>query len=120
MLVQRPVGTNVASLLQGWFLEPEYVVTTSVSMINMVSLGRKDIKRGCIHTGAAIIDVDRAGAIDGRGKFTTLAIADVSVRFHGGVEGFARGVDVEMDSGCGGDDDEGAVELQLQQQQRDW
>ena len=110
-------GVVAAGLVSRARVRRHYV---AVSMISTVSLGREDIKRGWVHTGAAIIDVDRAGAIDGRGKFTTLAIADVGVRFHGGVEGCARGVDVEMHSGCGGDDHEGAVQLPLQQQQRDW
>lgn len=86
-------------------------------MISTVSLGRKDIKRGWVHTGAAIVNVDGAGAIYGRGKFTALPIAGVGVRFHGGVDGFARIVKVEMDCSCGGDDGEGAVQLQLQLQQ---
>ena len=56
-------------------------------------------------TRAAI--VDRAGirAVDSRVKFTTLAIPGVGVCLHGGVRGFAGGVGVEMDCGCGGDND---------------
>lgn len=107
-------GVVAAGLVSRTRVRRHYV---AVSMISTVSLGRKDIKRGWVHTGAAIVDVDGAGAIDGRGKFTTLAIAGIGVRFHGGVDGFARIVKVELDCSCGGDDGEGAVQLQLQLQQ---
>ena len=59
-----------------------------------------------LYTSATIIDKDRASAIDFGGKFTTLAIAAVRVCCYRGEEALARGVGVETDSRCGGDDED--------------
>ena len=59
-----------------------------------------------VDTSAAIIDKDGACAIDVRGKFTALAITGVRVCLYGGVETLARRIGVEMDCGCGRDDED--------------
>lgn len=40
-------------------------------------------------TGAAVVDRDRTGTVDGRGEYTALAVSRVGVGLHGGVRGFA-------------------------------
>ena len=67
-----------------------------------------------VDTSAAIVDKDGAGAIDGRGEFTALAIADIGVCLYRGVETLARRISVEMYCG-GGRDDEDARELRKQE-----
>ena len=57
-------------------------------------------------TSAAIIDKDGAGAIDVRGEFTALAVTDICVCLYRGIETLARRIRVEMDSGCGRDDED--------------
>lgn len=68
-------------------------------------LGRKQLQRRVVVTRAAIVDRAGTRAIDSGVKFTTLAISSVGVSLHAGVRGFARGVGVVMDCGCGGDND---------------
>ena len=55
-------------------------------------------------TGAAIVCEDGAGAVDGCGEDTALAVEGVGVCLDGLVEDFAGRVGVETDGGCGGDE----------------
>ena len=61
---------------------------------------------GRVDTSAAVIDKDGAGAIDVRGEFTALAIADVGICLYRRVETLARCIGIEMDCGRGRDDED--------------
>ena len=59
-----------------------------------------------VNTSAAIIDKAGAGAIDVCGELTALAVSDVRVCLYRGIETLARCIGVEMDCGCGRDDED--------------
>ena len=63
-------------------------------------------KINSVNTSAAIIDKDGADAIDVRGEFTALAVCGVRIRLYRGIETLARRIGVEMDCGCGRDDED--------------
>lgn len=59
-----------------------------------------------VDTSTAIIDKHRAGAIYARGKFTALALTGLRVCLYCSIETLARCIGVEMDCGCGRDDED--------------
>ena len=59
-----------------------------------------------VNTSAATINKDSAGAVDIGGEFTALAVTDVGFCLYRSVETLTRCIGVEVDGGCGRNDED--------------